>query len=194
MEEGERYARNIKPMSEGGQFWDLEIDASISNSTIQVTLNSEGKLPDNYELFILDRDKRKILDVADSTFTIDLGANGSARKLRVLLGSEQFIEQHREDIPLVPLEFRLEQNFPNPFNGATTIRYEISEESPVQLEVFNLMGQRVLLMVDGVQEAGSYELQWDGNNENGLPFASGIYLYRIRAGEFTDVRKMLLVR
>lgn len=194
MQEGERYASNFKPMSEEGQFWDVELDASVSNSAINVQLNSMGELPGNYELFVLDRDKRKMLDIADSTFSIDVGRSGTSRKLRVLLGSTQFAEQHREGIPLVPLEYNLEQNFPNPFSGGTTIRYEISEESPVQLEVFNLMGQRVLLLVDAVQDAGSYELQWDGNNENGLPFASGIYLYRIRAGDFTDVRKMLLVR
>ena len=194
MEGGERYVRSFKPISEEGYYWDLEVDASVPNSVVQVQLKSVGELPGHYKVFILDKDNRKTFDIADSTFSIEVGRVGSSRKLRIVLGSEQFVEQHREGIPLVPLAFSLEQNFPNPFNSVTSIRYEISEESTVQLEVFNLMGQRVLVLVDAVQEAGSYEIQWDGKNNNGLPMASGIYLYRIRAGEFTDMQKMMLVR
>ena len=194
VEDGERYAGNFKPTDGAGQFWDLEVDASLSNKKVHIRMLSTGQLPENYELFILDRDKRSLIEVSDSTFQLDLGRSGEARKLRLLVGTGGYAEQHREGIPLIPLDFKLGQNFPNPFSASTTIRYEISEESSVQLEIFNLMGQRVQVLVDRVKEPGSYEIQWDGMSERGVPFASGIYLYRIRAGQFTEVRKMLLVR
>ena len=144
IEEGERYAGNFKPSTENGKYWDLEVDASFANTSAQVFVQSDGELPENYEIYILDRDKRTLIEMVDSTFSIDLGNPGSIRNLRVLLGTEQFADQNREDIPLESLESKLEQNYPNPFSESTAIRYAISEESYVRLEVFNLMGQRVL--------------------------------------------------
>lgn len=93
-----------------------------------------------------------------------------------------------ESQPVVT-EFELEQNFPNPFNPSTVIRYAIPRGATVRLEVFNTAGQRVAVLVDSDQSAGVHEVRFDAGN-----LASGAYFYTIRAGDFTATKKLLLVR
>jgi hypothetical protein len=98
----------------------------------------------------------------------------------------------KESIPLIPDDFKLAQNFPNPFNGETVIQYDLPVRSRVIIQLYNMRGQEVDRLVDKWQSAGSYSASWDGGNQ-----ASGIYYYRLRVeGEkpFSDVKKMLLVR
>lgn len=101
----------------------------------------------------------------------------------------------------IPTVYKLSQNFPNPFNPATAIQYQLPEASQVSLTVFNLRGQQVATLVDKVQQAGYYELQWDGTNQLGQQVSSGVYLYRISAEsttgtgeEFGKINKMTLIR
>ena len=82
----------------------------------------------------------------------------------------------------LPQGFELGANYPNPFNPATIIPYELATTSPVKLEVFNTIGQRVATLVDGNQEAGSYQAQWDGTDAAGQAAAAGLYFYRLDGG------------
>ena len=94
----------------------------------------------------------------------------------------------------LPQSFTLAQNFPNPFNSSTVIRFALPASGEVELAVFNLAGQRVARLAEGVREAGSYTLRWDGQDEGGRELASGVYLYRLRSGEQLETRKLALVR
>ena len=89
----------------------------------------------------------------------------------------------------VPSHFTLAQNFPNPFNPSTTIRFDIAERRHVTVAVYDLLGREVERLVDGETEPGTYELRWDAASR-----PSGIYYYRIQAGSFSETRSMLLVR
>ncbi|MGA2622839.1 MAG: YCF48-related protein [Bacteroidota bacterium] len=96
----------------------------------------------------------------------------------------------------LPKEFALEQNFPNPFNPTTTFRYALPEGAKVRLRIYNLLGQEVKTIVDGVQEAGYHSVEWSAS-----AMASGIYFYRLNAvslseplRSFAEVRKMLLLK
>jgi len=94
-----------------------------------------------------------------------------------------------------PEAFALANNYPNPFNPATTIKYALPEASQVRLEVFNVVGQVVRTLVDNHQNAGRYVVQWDASNDQGHSLSSGIYFYRLQAGgEFLEVKKMLLLK
>ncbi|GEM_PF-1413161 len=98
------------------------------------------------------------------------------------------------DIRQAPERFSLSQNYPNPFNPSTTIRYQLLTNSEVSLTIYNMLGQRVKTLVQAKQPAGSYTVQWNGANDAGTPVASGVYFYRLRAGDFAGTRKLLLVR
>jgi hypothetical protein len=89
----------------------------------------------------------------------------------------------------------LNGNYPNPFNASTTIRYSLADDAPVTLEIFNALGQKVrTLLTDKHQIMGSYEVVWDGYNEGGRPVGSGVYLYRLTAGDFAECRKMIMIK
>jgi len=88
----------------------------------------------------------------------------------------------------------MKQNYPNPFNPNTVITYQIPQNEMVTLEVFNVLGQRVRTLVNEIKDAGQYEITWDGKNNSGNQLSSGIYLYRINAGNFVKVMKMILLR
>ena len=90
---------------------------------------------------------------------------------------------------LVPTKFVLHQNYPNPFNSRTIINYELPITNYVDLSIYNVLGQKVATLVDDRQQAVHHQVEWDASG-----FASGVYYYRIEAGEFQDVKKMILLR
>ena len=90
--------------------------------------------------------------------------------------------------------FELRQNYPNPFNPETMIEYSIPANGNVKLVIYDMLGQEVKTLFNGVQNAGSHQVQWDGTNAAGSSVASGVYLYRITNGTQTAIKKMILVR
>lgn len=99
-----------------------------------------------------------------------------------------------EDEIIEKFEYELAQNFPNPFNPETSISYSLERESFVNLEVYNLLGQKVKSLVSVKQKAGKHSATWDGTDESGKVVSSGIYYYKIQAGNFTENRKMVFLK
>jgi hypothetical protein len=101
----------------------------------------------------------------------------------------------------LPTNFTLDQNYPNPFNPTTTISYGLPTESYVSLKVYNLLGQEVATLVDGMQTAAFHHVQWTGQNSSGLTVPSGLYFFRLdatpangREAQFTQIRKMIMMK
>ena len=99
----------------------------------------------------------------------------------------------------IPREFQLLQNFPNPFNPSTEIRFAVPAESKIQLLIFDILGRHVRTLIDGSFSPGRYETIWDSRDDNGVKVGSGVYLYRLIADQspgsvFTMTKKMLLVK
>jgi hypothetical protein len=99
-----------------------------------------------------------------------------------------------DETGLVPQEFALHQNYPNPFNPTTTISYDLPEQAQVTLGIYDLLGKQIKTLVNHSQDAGNRITVWDGTDELGRPVSAGVYLYRIKAEEFTQTRKMLLLK
>ena len=103
-------------------------------------------------------------------------------------------EVHRMDETVTAARFELDQNYPNPFNPTTNIKYSLPEHGMITLKVFNLMGQEVKVLVNKQQAAGRYVVEWDGTDNMGKPVSSGLYIYRIEAGDHIKSRKMMLMK
>jgi hypothetical protein len=168
--------------------------------------------------FFDDQDQRKtiVVDTLDYTgwkiqyIAIgDIGSSGDSKfdgfALRNINGAVQegtlYIDDVQNNIMVtavedddelesaVPDHFALEQNYPNPFNPSTTISYSLPETGHVSLKIYNTLGEEVAVLVDGLLEAGIHKTRFDASR-----FASGIYFYRIEAGNFTASKKMLLLK
>lgn len=125
---------------------------------------------------------------ADGTTAIvggpgDYGGKGAAW---VFVGTPAGIGEHAVGIPQ---RFELGQNYPNPFNPSTTIRYGLPHRSTVQLSVFNTLGQQIATLVQGEREAGYHEVQFDGSG-----LSSGVYFYRLTAGDYVATKKLLILK
>ena len=94
----------------------------------------------------------------------------------------------------LPKSFALQDNFPNPFNPTTTILFAVPRLSRVEIAIYNVVGQEVRRLVDKTCSAGRYSVTWDGSNAVGGTAASGVYFYRMIAGDFIKTKKMLLLK
>jgi len=95
---------------------------------------------------------------------------------------------------LPPLGFELHRNFPNPFNPSTTFSFSLKEASQVDLEIYNLQGQRVKVLSSGSFGAGDHQITWNGTDSNGRALASGVYFYRINTPQGSDTKKCILLK
>jgi hypothetical protein len=97
-------------------------------------------------------------------------------------------------VDTVPIAYRAYQSYPNPFNPMCTIRYEIPKAGRVSLRIFDVSGSLVRTLVDAWREPGAYSEVWDGRGDAGKALPSGVYFYRLEAGDFVATRKMVLLR
>jgi hypothetical protein len=94
----------------------------------------------------------------------------------------------------IPRQYILYQNYPNPFNPNTTIEYDLPRNSIVQLMIYNVLGEKIVTLVDARQPAGHYKVGWNGTNQTGKHVASGVYYYRLHTENFVQIKKMLFVK
>lgn len=190
-----RYAADYRPIVPSGQFWDFEVTSNQHSLPITISTKIFGEFPQIFTVYLLDIVKERMYDISLSqshSFTFD--KNEGKRSFRILVGDRNFVSANANGIPLVPLEYSLSQNFPNPFNPITTIQYTLSNSGFVKLDVFNMLGQKIKSLVQAQQPIGSYTVQWDATNDSKIPVASGIYYYRLQAGNFSSSKKMTLIK
>ncbi len=95
---------------------------------------------------------------------------------------------------LIPDEFAIHQNYPNPFNPVTTLRYDLPENSHVNIAIYDMLGRQVKTLINQTQDAGYKSVQWNATNDVGAPISSGLYLYMLQAGEYISTKKMVLLK
>ncbi|HEV8539360.1 MAG TPA: FlgD immunoglobulin-like domain containing protein [Bacteroidota bacterium] len=199
---GKDFMTRVAELPVDGLTWEVEVSSTSSHQVALVTLSRLGKIPEGFQLYVLDKDNLNSIPLTEGRFSLQLGEPFHKSLLKVIVGTKEYAEQQGGGIPLVPLSHALEQNYPNPFNPGTQIRYQLSGRSGVRLEIFDIAGRRVRSLVDAVQLTGVYTFTWDGRNDAGTEVASGMYIYRLRAvrldggkgKDFTATRKLILVR
>jgi len=166
----------VKPhptLSKGEGFQEKTITFRQSEQTIEILNPKEEK----EVTFIFDVSRNAQINKKDTIDFMIISSDG-------IMMTKQFIFSYA-----VPKEFKLEQNFPNPFNPTTTIQYQLPQDAKVTLKVYDILGSEVATLINAEQEAGYYEVNWNASN-----LASGVYIYRLQTGSFVSVKKMMLLR
>jgi hypothetical protein len=127
---------------------------------------------------------------AEQQVPVSVGNGRSVANVELILGTTSV----KDATAAVPVKFDLEQNFPNPFNPETSIKYHLPAQTSVTLRIYNALGQEIRTLVDQVQDAGVYSAQWDGKDNHGRQLSTGLYLFRLEAGDFVMTRKMAMVK
>ena len=117
-----------------------------------------------------------------------------AKSQRSMPPSPPKISWETGELVKVPTEYGLSQNYPNPFNPETTIEYRLPKDGRVTLFIYNMMGREVRRLVDEEKGAGIHKVVWDGRSDSGSHVGSGVYFIQIKAGSFSQTRKLLLVQ
>ncbi|MDZ4712790.1 MAG: T9SS type A sorting domain-containing protein [bacterium] len=150
------------------------------------SLNGTGRIGSTYNVAIMGIDVESLRPAPDSP-------PGSPVR-RFLKGAIDFVDGifvnvNPNAITTLPTVFSLAQNYPNPFNPATVISYQLPVSSLVTLKIYDVLGKEVMTLVNEQKQAGSYKVDF-----NGINLASGAYFYRMEAGEFTDIKRMMLIK
>jgi flagellar hook assembly protein FlgD len=96
--------------------------------------------------------------------------------------------------PIIPTEYTLYQNHPNPFNPETNIEFALPKPEQVRLRIFDVYGREVRFLFTMWLQAGLHAVKWDGRDDDGVAVGSGVYFYRLQAGSFTETKKLVLMR
>jgi hypothetical protein len=173
---------------------DFHLDLAIANSWFQtyqdisVLLNNGNGTFAPYTAYPVGYNPKSVFAAdLDNDGDLDLAsANSGSDNVSVLINQDIVGIEESEEI--IPKKFYLYQNYPNPFNPSTTIEFDLPKASEVKLKIFNILGEEVSTLVSDRLSAGSYSYEWDASN-----FASGVYLYRLQAGDYNETRKMVLM-
>ena len=194
------YAADIRPINTEGLFWEFDVSAAKGQSKIRLTLDKMGTLPADFGLYLLDKVTERVTRFDRTLFyEFTMEKNLTRHQFRLVAGNPDFVEKNTNGIPLMAMEFELRQNYPNPFNPSTFIYYTIGHSGNVQLEVFNVLGQKVRMLRNELQQIGSYTIEWDGKDEAGELVASGVYFYKVTVTNnneklFAQTKKMIMMK
>lgn len=192
---GEKLSADYRKENPNGHVWDFIVNSTGSVEPLQITANRFGIIPHQFKLYLIDTRRERVYNLGNTAeYSFSLEKKEHSRQFRLIAGTSEFFEQNSDGIPIIPLEYSLSQNFPNPFNPVTTILYTLSHSGVVQLEIFNILGQKIRTMVNSQQPIGTYSVTWDGKDNHGILLSSGIYYYQIQANNFRSVKKMTFIK
>ena len=178
----------------------LNLDKGLENSLVVKLENAVKSLENkNYQAtvnqlyaFINHVDSQQGKKIAEED------ANGLIGAAEIIISNVQngILKEASPDdfLPVceqVPCQFELSQNYPNPFNSSTTITYSLEYSSYVVIKIYNILGDEVKTLVNEDKDCGSYSINWDGNDNSGNFVATGLYIYKIHAGDFSQIKKMV---
>ncbi len=188
------YCTDVRPEPPDGEVWEFEVKTNIRD-VVQLRFDGIETVPQNFEVWLVD-DALKIshnLREPEQSSVAMAGAQ-HPKQLKLVVGRSNFVEGKLIAAQQVPASYELFQNFPNPFNPVTTIRYGMPGDERVTLKVYNVLGEEVLTVVnDEYKPAGYHVAIWNGKNKEGKAVASGVYFIRMQVQSVVRTRKMVLI-
>lgn len=199
----ENYGYDFRKLNPDGCVWDFEVNTNSPDEKVYMEFSGMEFVPSEFQLRLIDKDLQTVKNLHEEDSYIFAALNGKeiTRHFRLIVGTVNFIQQNDLDINSIPTQFDLSQNFPNPFNPTTTIKYALPFRSRVEIKIYNILGQEVKTLVSGDMPAGFHLAIWDSKNNINEPVSSGIYIYRIVTESldgfkqrYVKSKKMLLIK
>ncbi|MDX2128523.1 MAG: FG-GAP-like repeat-containing protein [Chloroherpetonaceae bacterium] len=180
-----RYSVDIRPPFVGKEEWQFEV-RSLKRGWHTIQVMGIESVPKGLEVLLVDESQKRVSSLSRSC-VYGFAGTKDVMSFKVLVGDKTLLES--EVRTLLPTEFALEQNFPNPFNPNTVIAYQLPQSGQVTLKVYDVLGREVTTLVNEPKEAGKYQV-----NFNAAKLASGVYFYQLKSGNFVQTKKMMLVK
>jgi len=185
------FATDFRPPVEQLEVWEMEVSAPFREN-LKLTFDGIAQVPAHLKVFLIDEQQAKFVDLrAESVYRFGLPTG--SKTLKIAVGTEEAVREVLNSV--LPKEFALGNNFPNPFNPTTTIPIAVPQTADVSLKVYNILGEEVRTVFVGTLEPGRYFFTWDGKNNSGINVATGMYIVRFatKAGKAFS-GKMLLMK
>jgi hypothetical protein len=176
---------DYRPEFTNGATWEVVFSEAADR---RLSASGLDQIPEGMQAWLM-LDKGTRLQLREG---VAFALPGGVKSARLVIGTDSYVAG--EVSGSLPKEFALSQNYPNPFNPSTTVGLALPKASHVRLVVYNTLGQKVATLVDGYMDAGHHTVVWEGRNDGGQQVASGVYFYRLDAGEFHQTRKMMLLK
>ena len=192
----DHYTADFRSPFQDGQVWDFVVKTNVLNATTEIVFNGVKSIPPEFDIYLLDDNLGLSENLRQNpAYSFPTASKPMRKELKLAIGKPDFFQRHDLRINQVPVDYELGQNFPNPFNPATAIRFGLPVASAVTLKIFNVLGEEITVLLDNEQKPAGYHVQiWNGRDKRGRAVPSGVYFYRITAGAFTATEKMLFVK
>lgn len=192
----EHYTSDFRHEIGAGQTWSFSVRSNIPGAEARLQIAGVETLPEQLEIWLVDERLNIKQDVRrEQQFVFSTGERGTKKSLKLVIGTSDYLANELAGESFIPKDFELSQNFPNPFNPVTTIRYGLPKAAKVSLTIYDLLGREVVTLIDNENKPpGFHVVTWNGKDKQGNGVASGLYIYRIAADKFVQSRKMLIVK
>jgi len=210
------FTQDIRPLTDDPTIWDLVIATNSSDDNIILSWTIPEEIDEDLDVLMTADEGGEVINMREqNTYSFSIPktigkssvSTPSANPASLQKLAEDNVSLHKftiavqnseatgvEEISIIPDEYYLRQNFPNPFNPSTTIEYGIPEAGNVSIKIYNIIGQEVRSLVNNKQEAGAYNIIWDGKDNWGTYVASGVYFYKITVNKYQNIQKLILLR
>lgn len=190
-----KFCHDLRTASSGGETWDFEVISNI-HDRVDLTFEGMAQVPREFEVWLVDEELQITRDLrVENQYSIIGPSPANPKRLKLVVGKKEYVGEITKQAEATLTSFELSQNFPNPFNPATEIRYGLPHAARITLRIFNMLGEEVATPVLEEWKTPGYHIAiWNGRNAGGVRVGSGVYVYKLQAGSFTQVRKMLLLQ
>ncbi|MCB5251394.1 MAG: carboxypeptidase regulatory-like domain-containing protein [Candidatus Cloacimonetes bacterium] len=186
------------------RFWARSLSEDYGLERFKVGVSNTGVAPENFSYLSGTSYLQATTTWTEYSFDLSAYANQQIRfgiqcvshdALMLMIDDVRIVAPiASSDATAAPLITNLGSNYPNPFNPATTIGYSVAERSPVNISIYNLKGQLIKALVNEEKSAGHHNVRWDGTDSNGYQVSSGVYFYKMSAGRYTSLKKMIMMK
>ncbi|KAA3661182.1 MAG: T9SS C-terminal target domain-containing protein, partial [Calditrichaeota bacterium] len=175
--------------------WDIDVRCNAINEIVELAFDLDSNVPQNASIYLIDEEQQRIQDLRKENHYQFVAKTSGSKKLKLAVGDANFVEKTAGELALIPKDFAVMQNFPNPFNPETTLRFNLPTDGQVRISIFNQLGQKVATPINNEQlPAGYHNLIWQATGRSGKNLPSGLYFARVQFGNDVIVKKMLLLR